>query len=303
MDYYMLSNQEYKNYVMAFKAWLRVQNYSGTTLKNYPVALREFFFHLEKNNITSIDQIDQKIMDNYAEWILIRPNQKYGGALSIGQVNRHYGVLMKFREYIEKAENRVLPYELKSLKRERNAEVDYLSEQEIKALYDATDETPHGYRDRAMLSIYYGCGLRRQEGIDLDVDDLYIDRKLLLATKTKNSHERFVPVTPKHLQYITQYIETARPLFLSLGSKETALLVSERGSRIGAQQMYNRIQRLANLAGIGKNVGVHTLRHSVATHLLARGMELENVALFLGHLTLDSTQVYTHVLNQNPYTL
>lgn len=295
----MLTNGDYKNYVTAFKAWLRVQGYSGGTIKNHPRALQEFFFHLEKAGISSIETISQQVVDNYCEWLKVRPNQKYGGALSVSQINRHYGVLGKFREYIERTEGKKLPYVITYLQRERNPEVDFLEEQEIKALYHVTDETPHGYRDRAMLSVYYGCGLRRNEGAQLDKDHFLTDRKMLLVTQPKNNYERYVPITGKHFLYLSQYMETARPFFLSLHSKEQALFISERGQRLGAQMMYIRLQRLAELAGISKTIGVHTLRHSIATHLLKKGMELENIALFLGHRSLDSTQIYTHIINEN----
>jgi integrase/recombinase XerD len=296
--YYMLSSEEFKNYVTDFKAWLRVLGYSGNTIKNHPKALQEFFFHLEKAGIKSIEQISQQAVDNYCEWLKIRPNQKYAGALGTSQINRHYGVIEKFKEYIERKEGKKIPYEITRLKRERNPEVDFLEEDEIKALYNVTDETPHGYRDRAMLSVYYGCGLRRNEGAQLDRDHILTDKKMLLVTQPKNNYERYVPITGKHFLHITQYMETARPFFLSLHSKEQALFISERGQRLGAQMMYIRLQRLAELAGINKTIGVHTLRHSIATHLLKKGMELENIALFLGHRSLDSTQIYTHILNE-----
>jgi len=298
MIYYFLTNEQYKYYIMAFKAWLKILGYSGTTVKNYPKILQEFFFHLEQNKITAIEKINQQVIDEYTEWIKIRPHQREGGALSESHINKHLGVLEKFKEYIGQKENKKLPYEIKRLKRERNPEVDFLEEQEIKALYSATDETPHGYRDRAMLSIFYGCGLRRNEGTQLDVDHILTERKTVLVTQPKNNYERHVPIAGKHFLYITQYIETARPFFLSIKSKEQAFFISERGQRITSDQLYKRLERLVEIAGINKTVGIHTLRHSIATHLLKKGMELENIALFLGHRSLDSTQIYTHILNE-----
>jgi len=296
--FYLLSNQEYKDYLTNFMSWLKVLGYSGTTIKNYPRCLEEFFFQLEKRNITTIEKINQKVMDDYSSYIQTRPKQTDGGALSISQINRHFAVLEKFKEYLAQKENKHLIYKTSYLKKDRRPEVDFLEEEEIKALYKATDETPHGYRDRAILSIFYGCGLRRNEGAELDIDHILTERKLVLVTQPKNNYERHVPIAGKHLCYITQYIETARPFFLPLGSKEKALLISERGNRIVKEQIYNRVKRLGELAGIHKAVGVHMLRHSIATHLARKGMELENIALFLGHLSLDSTQIYTHIVNE-----
>jgi integrase/recombinase XerD len=299
----MLNNPDFKYYVTAFKTWLKLLGYSGTTIKNYPKMLQEFFFHIEKNEITTIENINQKVMDDYTEWMKVRPHQREGGGLSESHINKHLGALEKFKEYIEQKEGKKLVFEVKRLRRERRPEVDFLTEEEIKALYNATDETPHGYRDRAMLSIFYGCGLRRNEGTQLDVDHILQERKLVLVTQPKNNYERLVPIAGKHFLYILQYIETARPFFLSFRSKEQALFISERAQRITPDQLYKRLERLVDIAGIQKTVGIHTLRHSIATHLLKKGMELENIALFLGHKTLDSTQIYTHVLNEKFQTI
>ncbi|MFZ5551723.1 MAG: tyrosine-type recombinase/integrase [Bacteroidota bacterium] len=307
---YLLKEQHLRHYISEFKNWLRLLGYSGTTVKNYPKMLQEFFYYIEQAGITEIEEINQQTIDSYAGYLHSRPNYrqvrasptealaKVGGGLSNGHINRCYGVLEKFKQYIEKTEGKKLPYQVTYIKKERNAEVDFLQEEEIKALYNATDETPHGYRDRAMLSIFYGCGLRRNEGVQLDTDHIFTERKTVLVTQPKNNYERQVPITGKHFLYITQYLETARPFFLPRKSKEHAFFISERGKRIDPNMIYKRIERLGEIAGITKTIGVHTLRHSIATHLLKKGMDLENIALFLGHRSLDSTQVYTHILNE-----
>ncbi len=173
-----------------------------------------------------------------------------------------------------------------------------LTREEIQLLYAATTECPMGIRDRAMLSIYYGCGLRKTEGVQLDVSDVLIERRMLYIRKSKNNHQRYTPVTEANLKYIEQYIYNARPLLVSDKSSEHALFVSERGCRINKGTMYIRLKGLQEKANLTKEIGVHTLRHSIATHLLQSGMELENIALFLGHRCLDSTQVYTHIINE-----
>lgn len=295
--FYLVTIPQYKEYLIDFKAWLRILGYSGNTIKNYPKCLEEFFFQLEKQNIRSIEKVNQQVINDYCHYIQTRPSA-HGGALSISQVNRHFALLEKFREYLQKKENKTLIYKISYLKNDRRPEVSFLKEEEIKALYHATDESPHGYRDRAMLSIFYGCGLRRNEGVQLDIDHILTERKLILVTQPKNNYERHVPVTGRHLFYITQYLETARPFFLALQSKERAFFISERGQRTNPETLYKRLERLAELAGIINRVGLHTLRHSIATHLLSKGMELENIALFLGHRCLDSTQIYTHILNE-----
>ena len=184
-----------------------------------------------------------------------------------------------------------------------------LTPQEIKQLYAATDESPFGIRDRAMLSVYYGCGLRKTEGVELDLSDVLSERQILYIRKTKNSYERYVPITTTCLKHIEQYIYNSRPLFLADqsplstgravgGEAETALFISERGTRISKQIFYLRLKVLCKTAGTDKEIGVHNLWHSIATHLMQQGMELENIGLFLGHRCLDRTQLYTHLINE-----
>ena len=184
------------------------------------------------------------------------------------------------------------------MKEERKTDQVVLTVEEVKQLYHAIDETPFGIRDRAMLAVYYGCGLRKSEGINLELSDVLFDRKLLYVRKAKNNHERYVPITTANIKAIEQYVYNARPLLIGEQSNETALFISERGRRSDRHTLYLRVKRLVEKAGITKDIGMHTLRHSIATHLLSAGMELENIALFLGHKSLDSTQIYTQILNE-----
>ena len=149
-----------------------------------------------------------------------------------------------------------------------------------------------------MLSIFYGCGLRRNEARHLDLKDIQITNNLIHVRKGKGSKERLIPLTPGNMEYISTYIEESRPLFLEkkTNNKEEAFFVSSRGTRI--QGFYQRIDLLKQAAGIEKPLGLHTLRHSIATHLLHAGMEIEDIARFLGHSTLESTQIYTHILDE-----
>jgi len=157
-------------------------------------------------------------------------------------------------------------------------------------------------RDRAMFAVYYGCGIRKSEGIALEVADVLFERRLLYVRKAKNGHERYVPINLKCLQDLEIYIYTARPLLLDETTQTEALFISERGTGMQGQSLICRLkalqQKTENPELQNKSFGLHALRHSIATHLLQAGMELENIALFLGHKTLDSTQLYTHLVNE-----
>lgn len=156
-----------------------------------------------------------------------------------------------------------------------------------------------GIRDRAILSIYYGCGLRRNEGVNLNLKDIQLKEKLVYVRKGKGNKERYVPMTETVKEDLENYIHVARENLINPRiSNQEAFLLSQRGKRIHENSIAIRLQKLAEAARINKTFGLHALRHSIATHLLQSGMALENVSKFLGHQSLESTQIYTHIINE-----
>ncbi|MBL6447629.1 tyrosine-type recombinase/integrase [Fulvivirga sp. 29W222] len=149
-----------------------------------------------------------------------------------------------------------------------------------------------------MLSVYYGCGLRRSEGVALNLSDINLDKNLLHVRKGKNYKERHVPISPASRRHLTQYIYDHRNTLLRYPQTD-ALFLSKRGTRLQGQSMILRLKALQQQSDSttlrAKEIGLHTLRHSIATHLLHSGMKLENISLFLGHSSLESTQIYTHL--------
>ena len=133
----------------------------------------------------------------------------------------------------------------------------------------------------------------------LDVGDIDFDRSLLHVRKGKNYKERFVPMSKASREYLQTYVYDHRAELLK-GSKTDALFISyNRYHRMQGQSLFARLKRLAyqteSAEIVEKDIGLHTLRHSIATHLLAAGMKLESIRRFLGHGSLESTQVYTHL--------
>jgi integrase/recombinase XerD len=262
-----------------------------------PRIIHEFLVCLEEREITEIEVIQPNHIEEFITYNKTRKNKRREGALSISQSNRYIDVLKKFAEYLHKSHNIQISINAKREKKELKLDYIILTVEEIKSLYSATEETAIGIRDRAMLSIYYGCGLRKSEGINLEVNDILFDRKLVHVKKSKNNQERYVPITASNLQYIEQYLYNIRPLLLNTNNTETKLFINEKGDNITGQMLYLRLKQLLQKANINKNIGLHTLRHSIATHLLQAGVGLEQIALFLGHKSLESTQLYTHILH------
>ena len=154
-----------------------------------------------------------------------------------------------------------------------------------------------------MLALYYGCGLRRQEGTELNVEDIDFAKGSIFISKSKTHNQRLVFMSDNIQKMLEDYIYNVREKIVCSEKSESAFLVSERGQRISVGTVTYILNKLVletkNQVIIEKKPSLHTLRHSIATHLLKQGMKLENIALFLGHRSLDSTQIYTHLSNQN----
>jgi site-specific recombinase XerD len=171
----------------------------------------------------------------------------------------------------------------------------YLTKQEIQQLYEITADSVLGMRDRAMLAVYYGCGLRLNEGVHLELKDVMREQQILHVRKGKRYKERLVPMNQKTMQMITLYMDVGRPQLLQQYQTERLFIDANKGRPMQRQSLYIRVKALVKQAKIKKKVGTHTLRHSIATHLLQSGMKLEQIQQFLGHSNLDSTQIYTHL--------
>ena len=163
----------------------------------------------------------------------------------------------------------------------------------------AGDETNfYSQRDTAMLDVFYGLGLRANEGKELNISDILFEKDLVYVRKGKNYRERYVPISAQVKSDLMTYIKNQR-YELIRGNKIEALFVGRYGRRWTKHGMYGRLQKLKNLTNDGelkkKTFGVHILRHSIATHLLQEGMKLEHISRFLGHKSLETTQKYTHI--------
>ncbi|KFE42976.1 site-specific tyrosine recombinase XerD [Pseudomonas congelans] len=169
-----------------------------------------------------------------------------------------------------------------------------LSEADVEALLAAPDlSEPIGERDRAMLEVLYACGLRVTELITLTLEQVNL-RQGVLRVMGKGSKERLVPMGEESIVWVERYLRGARDELLG-GKPSDVLFPSTRGEQMTRQTFWHRIKHQAKVAGIGKSLSPHTLRHAFATHLLNHGADLRVVQMLLGHSDLSTTQIYTHV--------
>ncbi|SUO92348.1 site-specific tyrosine recombinase XerD [Suttonella indologenes] len=170
-----------------------------------------------------------------------------------------------------------------------------LTEAHVEALLAAPDANEAlGLRDRAMLEILYACGLRVSELVGLQLRQVAMDAGYLHIIG-KGSKERLVPMGEMALAALQEYLRRARPSLLN-GRKSEAVFVTARGTALTRHAFWHRIKLHAANAGLdAENLSPHTLRHAFASHLLAHGADLRSIQLLLGHSSLSTTQIYTHI--------
>lgn len=300
----ILKNSTYKVLLQDFKDWLDVLGYSEGMRKNYPHHLCEFFYWLEQHQINQIDHIQREHLKDYYTNLKQRPNKTRQGALSSSSLNHHQQAIHKFRDYLVKHHKK--PFNI-HIKREKVSEerLKYCTQKEVRQLFKATKHSHelHRFRARhkAMLVCMYSLGMRRNEVINLMLNDILWDRQRVFVRKGKNYKERFIPINSYNLKILENYIFDARIDF-KYASQSDYVFVSRRVEQLsgaGLECNLRQIVKATNSEDLQqKNITPHMLRHSIATHFLQAGMKIEDIQQFLGHASLESTQIYTHILKE-----
>lgn len=172
-----------------------------------------------------------------------------------------------------------------------------LQVEEVERLLESIDiGTPLGLRDRAIFELIYSCGLRISEAVSLTVSRLYLSEGLVRITG-KGDKERLVPVGDEAVEWIQRYLDEARPQLVRNNAPGDHLFVNRRGQPLSRKGIWKRFNELALRVGV--EAKVHTLRHSFATHLLEGGADLRAVQELLGHADISTTQIYTHIDNED----
>lgn len=298
-----------------FEKWLDTIGYAEMTVHSLPLHIKELLHFIERKNLNHITQVRSRHISEFASHLKHRSNLKFGGGLSSSSINKTLQAVTTFARYLNQTGKHILDA---SPRRAVN-DVDertILTQAEIKELYEATflhhrqNTIAMGQRDRAVIAIFYGCGLRKNEGAKLNITDIDLVRKRVFVRRGKGNKQRYVPIANKHAEDIKAYLEEGRNWFLlehkaihyyklgkrKQGTDDEAFFLGMNGRRM--QSFYSRLAYLKEKSGIEKIFSTHNLRHSIATHLLQSGMSIDDIAKFLGHSSLESTQIYTHIVNR-----
>jgi integrase/recombinase XerD len=298
-DILVMENKLYNKLINEYEEYLVTLGYSSSIHTDNPVLVKRMFEFVERNGLNRIDQITKDAITDYKVHIDNLVSEKTKRKLTPVHINSHYSALRSFSEFLQLTKSKILPIEhLVNHKIERTVK-QILTLEEIEILFKLTEgKNKYRLRDRAMLALYYGCGLRRNEGICLRVKDLDFTRGYIHVTQGKGNKERFVPMSNTVKKHLKEYITEGRPMFTK-GRYARSLFLTKNGSPLDSQSLYLRLKSLQKQSGVKslkeKQIGLHTLRHSIATHLMENGMDFESISNFLGHSSLDSTQIYTHI--------
>ena len=175
---------------------------------------------------------------------------------------------------------------------------DVLTYEEICSMIENIDLSQQfGHRNKAILEVMYGCGLRVSETISLKISHIYIQDEFIRIIG-KGDKERLIPISQSIIKTLNLYIEGERKTQKINPKYTDTLFINRRGSGLSRQMIFLIIKDLAEKAGIKKNIGPHTIRHSFATHLLEGGADLRAVQQMLGHSSISTTEIYTHISDQ-----
>jgi len=267
-------------YITKFISYLDIEkNYSKHTLLNYQVDLKEFIKFIDK---VAIDKVDYLLLRRYLAHL--RKNNYRPRTLSrkLSSLRSFFKFLC--REGILKESPAAL---LMSPKLDKSLPK-FLTEDEMTALVEAPAvDNILGKRDRAILETLYSTGIRVSELVGMDIDDIDLIGNIIKVAG-KGRKERLVPIGNKAVGTIQDYLSHRK-------KKSQALFLNKNGTRLSTRAVCNITYKYIKVASADKKISPHVLRHSFATHLLDRGADLRSIQELLGHVSLSTTQIYTHV--------
>ena len=287
--------------------WLNTLGFSKSTIRRCNSCARDFLLWLENQNIIHIAQLKTAHIKTFYNYLQTRENKKYGGTLSNSRLNDYYMAIDKLMEFLHQmgADDAPSPPNCRITidQNERIRKIEPFTVEEIKTLQakieNAYPDSDYKHRQlkqyqlKLVFALYYGCGLRLSEGYNLTAKDIDFNRKTIFVRQGKNYKDRIVPINDNIYNALQDYLYNFRNL---IKCGHNRLFISHHGVLLKDLHHLHSLCPDENIRN--KRLYFHILRHSIATHLLQNGMTVENIARFLGHNSLTSTQIYTHIANR-----
>jgi integrase/recombinase XerD len=290
-----------------FTFWLDTLGYSKHTQQKHSRISNEFFCWLANQNRTHINQIEQHHITAFLDYQQTRKSKKEARTLSDTYLNDYFAGINKLLEFLHQmGANTTLAPTNQRFKLDNDSRIRKIQPFTIEEIKLLQSQIPNlypnfNYQKRELkqqqlnlvFTLCYGCGLRMAEAFKLTTEDLNFDRKTVFVRQGKNYKDRIVPMSASIYNALQNYVYSFRSHIKCSHARlfiQTSVSVGNDLKHLQAECNDHNIQ--------AKSLGFHILRHSIATHLLQNGMPVENIARFLGHSSLASTQIYTHIVNR-----
>ena len=263
---------------------------SKNTTLAYKSDLKLFLIWLDgcKKKFSNIDRIE---INNYLAYRL-------DNGTSLSTIQRIITCIKSFYSFL--FENNIIennPAQLIENPKKRRKLPTIITENEVMKLLESPDvKTNKGLRDKCILELLYSSGLRISELLNIKINEISKEKKFL-KIKGKGNKERLVPIGSSAMNLLIVYLDTYR-LNIKISNNIDILFINENGSIISRQACWEMIQKYASISLINKKISPHNLRHAFATHLLNNGADLRTVQMLLGHASLSTTQIYTHIAKE-----
>jgi len=286
-----------RQYIDDFRRHIEILGYAKNGRESKCNHVGEFLAWLEEKG-KSVKQVKPVIINQHHEYIKNRPHAVLGGLLSLKTVSHYMQSIRLFYSFLQQRGD-IVKHPMSTLKFKHPSKRDgvqriVLTQAEISELYDHC-EWPH---ERTILSLAYGCGLRNGEVSRVDVADVKLNEGILIVPNGKGNKRRVIPMSGGVVDDLRNYYENERSQYVKRDN-ERAFLLNIKGDRMmgyTCRKILNRIiERTGNQTIKDKNIAIHNLRHSIATHLLEEGVSVEQVRNFLGHAHVETTEIYTRV--------
>jgi len=278
---------DWNDHIAAFKNYLRLEkSLSENSIKAYLRDIQKLadgFMNVAPEEITLRD------LEKFVASDAIRGMANYSQARLISGIKAFFRY-MAYEDYLENN-----PADLLEAPKLKRTLPDVLSLEEVTQMIDSIDLSHlHGNRDKAMIEMLYGCGLRVSELITLRINDLYFDDGFIRVIG-KGDKERLVPVGALSIKAVSLYLDYHRLKTVAKKGDQEILFLNHRRGRLSRAAIFDLIKKLAQQVGIKKNISPHSLRHSFATHLMEGGANIRSVQEMLGHVSISTTEIYTHL--------
>ncbi len=277
-------------FLKEYLAHLKLEkNLSVNTVTSYKNDITAFITFLKSNKIDDPSNITS---DHISSFFKVLKNLGLAGSSSA----RYFSSLKGFFLYLLKnkyiLKNPIEKISAPKISKKLPGVLDINEVEKILSLPDVKDKL--GLRDKAILELFYACGTRVSELLNLKVNDLFLTDEIIRVFG-KGSKERLIPIGSSAIKWINEYLKKSRPLLMKKMKSENYLFLNSRSSKLSRMGIWKIIDRYVKEAGITKDVHPHTFRHSFATHLLEGGADLRAVQEMLGHADISTTQIYTHI--------